>query len=632
MSEELRVPAEPLNFDEQPQAAPSEGPQPDNQALLAETLQELEATKLRIEALTARVEEAVGPAELNAAPEPHEEPALPGLDQVFPVQAPVVAPPVEVPSAEPALPEAPEVPTAPDINQAPGADDFDYEGLAAAIGASPEPVQPPAIVDGGLALQDSPIEPLSPQPSVEPADPYAAYTGAPAPAPEPAAPVQVPQEPIGAPAVPAPEPQLPATPAPVEVPEPVAPAPEPYPAPEPAALPVDPVVQTQPAGSDPYASIIGVPVEEENAPAVQMPAQAPVAPVEEIPAPAAEQAPAPEAIDLLAAMAQSGGEKRAERAQTQETLQLVREQAKSGRSDKRTHKNTRRKSDEQIQLFPVTTRFISGRPLVITFTSPKGGVAKSTTAASMAGYLAKSGELSGNPVRVLLVDGDVANGNLALRVAKTLRPNMLDMLQNVDNVKASGQQWGTDFARDIAPFVLVDERVPNLALLAAPENASVINEITQQDLEDMVGAFARFYDVIIFDSGTQIVEHTNCAWLAFASQVYLMMEPEISCLHQTAEYAARAVGLNLLTEDRFRSVMIRADMDLEGMDPQKVIAEMFPYIAPDKQFYIPDFHRDGIATANAGEILSLESQDYATSITRMVQSALESYERENGLR
>ena len=604
MSDELRVSAEPIGSDSQP--AQPESP---SQDILAETLRELEATKLRLEFIQARVEEAIGPVELTQGDGAAPVEVFPAPQAEIP-QVPVAefpAPQVEMPAAPVAEFPAPQV----EMPQVPVA-----EAPQAPVVEFPYPQAPVAEIPAAQA--EAPQAPVAEFPAPQVEMPQIPVTEA----------QQAPVAEFPTPQFEVPATQIPQVP-PAQIEVPQQPVVETFES-APVAMPVDPFVQTplQP-GDDPYAHLIGVPTQEEPQQTSLVPEPQPVI---EMQPQQPSDAPVPEAIDLLAAMALAGGSDRADQAQAEQTLQLIREQAKAGRDEKRTHKNTRRQSNEQVQLFPVMTRFQPGHPLVITFTSPKGGVAKSTTAVSMAGYLAKSGELSGNPIRVLLVDGDVANGNLALRVAKTVRPNLLDMLKNVDATKSSGQVWGTDFARDIAPFVLVDERIPNLALVAAPENASVINEVSQQDLEEMVGAFARFYDVIIFDSGTQIIEHTNCAWLAFASQVYLMMEPETSCLHQTREYAARAVGMGLLTEDRFRAVMIRADMDLDGLDPEAVMAEMFPYIPGDRRFLIPDFHRDGIATANAGEILSLESQAYATAITPMVQSALSSYEREQGLR
>jgi MinD-like ATPase involved in chromosome partitioning or flagellar assembly len=263
--------------------------------------------------------------------------------------------------------------------------------------------------------------------------------------------------------------------------------------------------------------------------------------------------------------------------------------------------------------------------LVLSVTSPKGGVGKSTTSANLAAYFSKAAELSERKdVRVLLVDGDVANGNLALKVAHRLEPNMLDLLEHMDKVI---EQNGTldSYQRDVAPFVLGHPKISNLDILAAPDNPDVIGQIEHEDLQYLMQIFARFYQIIIFDTGTQIVEHTNCAWLAFSSQVYLMVEPELACLQSTREYAMRAEYLDLLTTDVYRLVMIRADMEIANMDPRKIASDVFSFISPDKVFLIPDFHRDAIETGNAGEFLTLDSAEYAAALTPLVQASLESY-------
>ncbi len=337
-------------------------------------------------------------------------------------------------------------------------------------------------------------------------------------------------------------------------------------------------------------------------------------------------------MDLLAAASASEGGTGALELQQEVALTSMREQARAGlersaQGSGRKGKKSKRRGGPD--LWPVSgVHFRDGDPLIVTFTSPKGGSGKSTTAANYAAYVAESARRGGleSSVRVLLVDGDVANGILALRLAKRIEPNMLDLLNHMDKVRAEEGRELSDFRTDIAPFVLAPEGLPNLDVLAAPDNPEVLDQITQQDLEQLRDLFARHYQVIVFDAGTQITEHTNCAWMYFARQVFLMVEPELTCLHKAGVYVERAKDADLLSYDRCRAVMIRADVAVEGMDPREVISSVFSYIPPDRAFFIPDFYAESVAAASAGELLALEFPEYADSITPIVRSSLEDYE------
>lgn len=296
--------------------------------------------------------------------------------------------------------------------------------------------------------------------------------------------------------------------------------------------------------------------------------------------------------------------------------------------NKRTKKNTR-KGKSKPQFLRITNRFAPGRPLVVSFTSPKGGVAKSTTAANYAAYIAKAAELSGegDNVRVLLVDGDVANGNLALRVAQRLKPNLLDMVIHMDELHKAGGSM-ENFERDVAPYVLAHPKISNLDILAAPENPEVISQLRQEDLNALMSCWAQMYSVVVFDTGTQINEFTNCAWLSYSSQVYLMTEPELACLNSTLEYAKRARKVNLITPDVCRIICVRADMEIGDIPPEEFVGDVFSFVPPNRQFYWPDFHRDAISAGNAGEFLTLDSAEYAKALTPVVRQSLDSYERD----
>ena len=548
---------------------------------------------------------------------PSAPPVAPAADPVMPPQAPVQPIQPVMPPQAPAVPDpgfpAPQAPVQP-ITPA----------MPPAAPAGPEPIIPaiPAVPDPGFPAPQAPVQPVEPAAPVMP------------PVAPPVAPIMPPQAPVAPPVMP--EPGFP-------VPEPLAPAMPPV---MPPVSPLDPVAPpaapiTPPA--PPYAPIMPEP----GFPAPAAPVQ-PIAPVmppplvdipaapimPQPPVEAGDAAPlgqpsAPLVQDVLVAVAAHEGTEGSEDLARNVALSDLRTAAKMQREDgRRTQKNTRKKSSAP-KFIRVATRFHPGRPLVAAFASPKGGVAKSTTSANFAAYIAKAAELSGmgDKVRVLLVDGDVANGNMALRLAHTLTPNMLDMVNHMDELAAHNQKMD-NWQRDISPFVLAHPKLPNMDILAAPDNPEVITQLRQEDLDGMMRAWAQFYQVVVFDCGTQITEFTNCAWLNYSSQVYLMVEPELACLNSTSEFVKRARKGQLITPDVCRIICVRADMDIGDLNTQQAVGDVFSFIPPQRQFYWPDFHRDAIEAGNSGELLTLDSADYADSLTPVVKGALEVYEQD----
>jgi putative peptide zinc metalloprotease protein len=148
----------------------------------------------------------------------------------------------------------------------------------------------------------------------------------------------------------------------------------------------------------------------------------------------------------------------------------------------------------------------------IAVVSPKGGVGK-TTCTFLAGNL-----LASHPrLRVLAMDANRDFGTLASLAPDAYRVDrsLADLLASVDRITS---------ATALMPYV---SRIPTgLHVMAAPARPEVMAELTPElyaELLDFVGAY---YDVILLDLGTGIIDPLAQFGLERADQALVITTPE----------------------------------------------------------------------------------------------------------
>lgn len=571
-----------------------------------------------------------------AAPQPPFAPAAPA--EQAPAQDPFAAPPA--PETAPAVPEpqAPQ-PQVPPVSAEP----------AFAPPAPEPPFAPPASAPAQPASapleqgESAPFAPPAPEGQVTAAAPEPPFT---APAEQDPA-----QDPFAAPAPPAPEPQMPQ-------PQ-VSPTPAPGPAPEPAPAPVPDAAEAYvPA----YSQFDG-PAGQQQAP------QTPAAPSQEEYVPAHEQLERQqqeemrarstlegfEPADILVAIAVNDSPESSEQADA-DTLREMVEQANQAEQQGR----KRRGGKVKLGALPFN-EIPTGTPVIGTFYSPSGGVGKSSQAMNLAVLIAAIGqamaakkrERGAQDVRiprVLLIDGDVVHGSLAMRLRGKLKPSMHDLLLYVEDREDAGftgeNAWPTVY--DNAPpgekamrdFVLWHKQVPNMNVLAAPDVPDLFYDFGPQEYRNMLRMLARFYDVILIDAGTDIVLESQRAWLAHAHQVFLVTSPEIDRLFNAAKVArhmAKAlphpadtredapVLPPLVTAEKLSVVVTRADAD-SGLNLDVLMRErLFPWLEKSQDFRIPDYSAEMLKANNQGKFLVLQDGDYAKVMLRMARQLFNAF-------
>lgn len=152
------------------------------------------------------------------------------------------------------------------------------------------------------------------------------------------------------------------------------------------------------------------------------------------------------------------------------------------------------------------------RTNTIAVVSPKGGVGKTTCTFLVGNLLAEALNL-----RVVAVDANRDFGTLAslapddARVDRTLA----DLLPHLDHI---------DSVSDVLAYV---SQLPSgLHVLAAPEQAEVMAAMTPETYGDLLDLLGRFYEVVLLDLGTGIIDPLAQFGIRRADQALLVTTPE----------------------------------------------------------------------------------------------------------
>ena len=121
---------------------------------------------------------------------------------------------------------------------------------------------------------------------------------------------------------------------------------------------------------------------------------------------------------------------------------------------------------------------------ILTITSMKGGVGKTTTTMMLANIFSKCGK------RVLIIDLDLYNGNLAFAYNVKVRSTILNLCDDLANNRIS-DSISDDY------FTKINN---NLYLISAPKDPRQANKINTKYLDNVLTLLCYKYDVILIDT------------------------------------------------------------------------------------------------------------------------------------
>ncbi len=152
------------------------------------------------------------------------------------------------------------------------------------------------------------------------------------------------------------------------------------------------------------------------------------------------------------------------------------------------------------------------RTNTIAVVSPKGGVGKTTCTFLIGNLLAEALNL-----RVVAVDANRDFGTLASLAPDSARVDrsLADLLPHLEHI---------DSVSDVLAYV---SQLPSgLHVLAAPEQAEVMAAMTPETYGDLLDLLGRFYEVILLDLGTGIIDPLAQFGIKRADQALLVTTPE----------------------------------------------------------------------------------------------------------
>ena len=209
---------------------------------------------------------------------------------------------------------------------------------------------------------------------------------------------------------------------------------------------------------------------------------------------------------------------------------------------------------------------------VITITSVKGGVGKTTTVLNLAGVYASMGK------KVLIIDMDLSSGAIALSLNLDVQKDLFYLAEDLNNGRF----------QDIENYLL--HYSDKIDVLASPKDPRLENRISSDYLNLILGKVVSMYDVILMDTIHHMSLHTlNCMdhsdWI-----VYLMSNDPMDLKNMKSMISV----LKNMERTNFK-IILNDSLDhrmhyFSKYDIKNIIKDNIDYTIPSN-FYIKNIHK-----------------------------------------
>ncbi len=235
---------------------------------------------------------------------------------------------------------------------------------------------------------------------------------------------------------------------------------------------------------------------------------------------------------------------------------------------------------------------------IITVTSGKGGVGKTTTTANIGVALARNGK------RVICLDADIGLRNLdvVMGLENRIVYDLVDVVEGQAKLRQA---------------MIKDKRLPELYLLPAAQTR-LKSAVSEKQMVDLCCDLKNEFDYVLIDSPAGIEGGFRNS-LAPADEIILIVTPEVSSVRD----ADRVIGLVEAAEkptpkliiNRLRAAMVKRGDMLDTADVLEILAIHLLGIVPEDE--------NIITPTNKGQPVALEDHSTAgTAFMRIAQRML----------
>jgi septum site-determining protein MinD len=231
---------------------------------------------------------------------------------------------------------------------------------------------------------------------------------------------------------------------------------------------------------------------------------------------------------------------------------------------------------------------------VITITSGKGGVGKTTTTANLGTALAMHGQ------RVVCVDADIGLRNLdvVMGLENRIVYDLVDVVEGRCRLRQA---------------LIKDKRFPELFLLPAAQTRDK-DAVSPEDMIELCNNLRREFDFVLVDSPAGIEGGFRNA-IAGADEVLIVTTPEVSAVRD----ADRIVGLVEAFEkghprlilNRIRQQMVSRGEMMSKEDVVEILAIDLIGVIPDDETIVTSTNRGEVAVMQKGSLAGKGYTDIA---------------------
>ncbi len=222
---------------------------------------------------------------------------------------------------------------------------------------------------------------------------------------------------------------------------------------------------------------------------------------------------------------------------------------------------------------------------VITVTSVKGGVGKTTTLLNLAGTYAMMGK------KVLIIDYDLSSSSVALSLNLDVSKDIFYLSEDLNNNR---------FHRIEDYLISYQEHID---VLAAPKDPRLENKIATRYLSLILGKVNTLYDVVLIDTTHHMGKHTLTAMDHSDWLVYVISNDPTDVKNMKSMVSI----LKDMKKDNFK-IVLNESIDrrtnyLSKYDIKNIMKDNIDYTIP-ANFYLKNIHRYVLD----GKILTLDSK------------------------